>query len=107
MITLQRDQLLAKWPEQSPSATAHATELQGPRGKGGRPFKYDWEGALIFCIVHIYEHELHKIQQNLVDRISEWFIATQGSSRDDKLIKRRVSKIHRAFRDAKITPYSD
>lgn len=75
--------------------------FSGPKNPGGRPEKWDWEGALIHVIA-----EANTVNGLPTDRgaqaqiekmISEWFMWKTGNSPADSEIRKRASAVMKAI----------
>lgn len=77
------------------------TKAEAPKvNRGGRPAKWEWEDCLveIFRIVHLYG--LPESQAEMVRTLQDWFISHVSDAPAESEIKKRVSKVFRAIREA-------
>jgi hypothetical protein len=93
-----------KWlPRPRPIWVRPATqsEMSSSKHAGGAPTKYDWEGALIATLKHVYDNGLPKTQAELEKVMRDWFTENNPSGGpDDSGIKPRVRRIFKAFRSS-------
>ena len=82
------------------SAPATQSGSSGPAvATGGRPPKWDWEAFWVRLCVMIHNDGVPETQAELVRKLQDWFGKTQGDMPHESEIKKRVSKLFRAFRE--------
>ena len=75
----------------------HRPSFGDPRNKGGRPPKWDWEGALIHIAAVANKPDGlssgRGAQAKIAEMIRDWFIQTTGDSPADSEIRKRAKLV--------------
>ena len=88
-ITLPTAKLFELFPSGSPE------QIVSPKGAGGRPPKYDWDGFFAEIIVRADLDELPATQAELVSQMAEWCLVNWGEEPAPSLLKLRTAAIFR------------
>jgi hypothetical protein len=80
----------------------YRASFSGSKNKGGRPSKWDWEGALIYVAAQAnlpdgLIDEEGGTQADIEEMISEWFIQRTGDSPAESEIRKRASAVMKAI----------
>jgi hypothetical protein len=85
-----------RWLENTPGTEAEANNAKNP---GGRPQKWDWEGALI-AIIRVADldglPQGPGAQAQIGELISDWFVKTTGNHPSESQIRQYASRIAKA-----------
>ena len=76
--------------------------LRRAGGGAGAPAKYDWDGMYLQIITRIHNQGLPETQAAFVAEVQEWFMrrSEAGDAPDERTIRRRLTPIWQALRDA-------
>jgi hypothetical protein len=94
-ITLPTAKLLELFPRDSPE------QIVTPKGAGGRPPKYDWDGFFVEIIVRADLDELPATQAELVSQMAEWCLVNWREEPAASSLKSRTAAIFRHPRKSK------
>jgi hypothetical protein len=78
-IVVRKDDLATILPPEDNVAYVDSTEV-GPRRKGGRPLKYDWDAIWAGIVWIQHEENLPRSQDGLIERVQRWYEVSFGKA---------------------------